>query len=98
MCPEEGFTQSLGLSFSDHPAAPRGDGHSSCAPQDLELDWRALHAGNTEGHAAVVDLVVTVVLQEGVRDLGKTESLLAIYDERDYGYSVQRGFADLVRF
>lgn len=63
---QERLAKSLGLALGDHPAAPGGDGHRPGPPQDLQLDGGALYAGDPQCHTPVVDLVVAVILQQGV--------------------------------
>ena len=61
------------------------------------MDRRALDTGNTQGHPPVVDLVVGVVLQQGVGDLGQTQPLLGLHDEADDADPVDHHRAHLVR-
>lgn len=95
---EERLAEPLGLPFGDHAAASGGDGHGPGAPQELQLDGGALHTGDAQSNPTVVDLVVTVVLQQGVGDLRQAESLLPVYDQTDDGHSVQRSLTHLVWF
>jgi hypothetical protein len=67
---QERLAQAFGLSFCDHTTAARGDGHGPGPTQYLQLHRRALHACDAQGHAAVVDLIVAVVFEQGVGDLG----------------------------
>lgn len=78
---EKRLAQALRLAPSDHAAATRADRHGAGAPQDFQLDGRALDAGDAERHAPVVDLVVGELLQQCIGDLGETEALLA-FDEQ----------------
>lgn len=57
-----------------------------------------MHAGDSQRHAPVVDLVIAVVLQQSVGDLRQAQSLLTVQHQADYGYSIQGGLADLVGF
>jgi hypothetical protein len=59
------------------------------------LHRRALDARDAQGHPAVVDLVVGVVLQEGVGDLGQAEPFLAIHDQGDDPDAIQNDGTDL---
>lgn len=95
---QEGLAEPLGLPLGDHAATPGGDGHGPGAPQELQLNGGALHAGDAQGDPAVVYLVVAVVLQQRVRNLRQAESLLAVYDQTYDGHPVQGGLTHLVRF
>lgn len=59
---QERLAKSLCLAFGDHATSAGGNGHGTGSPEDLELDWGALHAGDAQSHSTVVDLVVAVVL------------------------------------
>ena len=75
---QEGLDESLGFPLGDHAASSGGHGHGSRPPQDLQLHRRALHARDTQRHAAVMDLVVAVVLQQRVGDLRQAQPVLAV--------------------
>ena len=60
---QEALAESLGLAFGDHAAASAGDGHGSRPTKDLKLNGSTLDAGDAEGDASVVDLVVAEALQ-----------------------------------
>lgn len=79
---EKRAAQSLGLAHGDHAAAARRARHRTCPAQHLQLDRRALDAGDAQGDAPVVDLVVAELLEEGVGDLRQAEALLAVDDQR----------------
>ena len=55
------------------------DGHGTSPPEYLQLDRCTLHTSNSQGHSPVVDLIVTVLLQQGVGNLGQTKSFPTVY-------------------
>ena len=64
-------------------------------PENLELHGRALHAGDAQRHPPVVDLIVAIVLQQGVGDLREAEALLGIDPQRHNGHAIQPHCAHL---
>ena len=52
------------------------------------LNGCALNARDAQSHSSVVDLVVGILLKQGVGDLGQTQSLLPVHGQRDYPYAV----------
>lgn len=95
---QEGLAEPLGLPLGDHAATPGGNGHGPGTPQELQLHGGALHTGDAQSNPAVMYLVVTVVFQQGVRNLRQAESLLTVYDQTYDGHSVQGGLTHLVWF
>lgn len=93
---EEGLAQALRLAARDHAAAARADRHGAGPAQDLQLDGRALDAGDAERHAPVVDLIVAERFEESVGDLGETEALLGLDVEGDDRNAVEEDLADLI--
>ena len=59
------------------------------------LNGSALHACDSERHPSVVDLVVGVVLEEGVGDLCQAQSLLPVHGQGDDPHAVEVNVADL---
>lgn len=92
---QERFAQPFRLAARYHAAAARADRHRSGAPQNLQLNGRALDAGDAEGHSPVVDFVVAELLEQGVGDLGETEALLLFDEEGDDRNAVENDSADL---
>lgn len=63
---QEGLAEALRFSPCYHSAAPRADRHRSGTAEDLQLNGGALDAGDAEGDAAVVNLVVAKLFEERV--------------------------------
>lgn len=93
---QEGLAEPLGLALGDHAAAARGHRHGARTSEQFQLHWGALDAGDAQGNATVVDLVVGVVLEQRVGDLRQAEPLLALDDKRHDRHVVQQHGAHLV--
>ena len=92
---QETLAESLRLPPGDHPAPPGGDGHGPRPPEDLQLDRSALDTGDPQRHPSVVDLVVGIILEESVGDLGQTQSLLGVHHQTDDPDAVDDDCSDL---
>lgn len=66
---EEGLAEAFRFPASDHAASTRGHWHRAGTAKYLQLNRRTLHAGDAQRHPAIVDLVVTELLQQRVADL-----------------------------
>lgn len=75
---EKGFTETFRLSSCDHAAPARGHRHRAGTTKYLELDRRALHAGDAQRHSTIVNLVVAELLEQSVADLRQTQSFLTL--------------------
>ena len=80
---QETLAEPLGLPPGDHPAPPGGDGHRPRPPQYLQLDRSALDTRDTQRHSSVVNLIVGIILEKSVGDLGQTQSLLGVHHQAD---------------
>lgn len=69
---EERFAETLGFPSRNHAASSGGNGHSAGSTEDFQLDGSALHAGDAQSYPAIVDLVVTELLQQRVAYLSQT--------------------------
>ena len=60
------------------------------------MNRSTLYAGDSQGDPPVMDLVVGVLLEQGVGDLGQAEPLLPVHDEGNDAHAVEVDRADLL--
>lgn len=73
------------------------DRHRTSSAEDLQLNRSALDASDAQCNSAIVDLVVTVLLEQSVGDLGQAKSFLGLDDQGDDGNAIEDDRADLSR-
>jgi len=66
---KEGLAETFCFPASNHAASTRGHRHRPGTTKYLQLNWRALHAGDAQRNPTIVNLVVAELLQQGVADL-----------------------------